>query len=217
MAKKQKILRYIAIEDVFWFVEINNGNAPIEKCIAGFGVNRVICLQNATLAIMITVISGTSRADSMTLRTSKIYHNLLQEMGVASRLLSLENKQVWERGASMLELESEYLIPAEKFVIIMPEYNASFPGILKTMMDNSDIKKCWWHKKALLTGISDGRAGNLRGIEHMTSILHYMRVHVHYNKLVLSRINDEIDKDGNIKKNETAAVIQQQIEDFIKF
>ena len=166
---------------------------------------------------MITIIAGTNRADSMTLRTATLYFDILKGLGENVKLLSLEGKEVWERGASMLALEQEYLIPAEKFIFIMPEYNASFPGILKVMMDNTDIKKVWWYKKALLTGISDGRAGNLRGIEHMTSILHYMKVNVHYNKLVLSRIKEEIGKDGSVIKPETENNIRQQIEDFIKF
>ncbi len=153
----------------------------------------------------------------MTLRTARLYFDILKELGENVQLLSLEGKEVWERGASMLALEQEYLIPAEKFIFIMPEYNASFPGILKVMMDNTDIKKVWWYKKALLTGISDGRAGNLRGIEHMTSILHYMKVNVHYNKLVLSRIKEEIGKDGSVMKPETENNIRQQIADFIKF
>ena len=166
---------------------------------------------------MITVISGTNRTDSMTLKTANLYYKLLSEQGVNVKLLSLEHKQVWERGAEMIAMEKEYLVPAEKFLFIMPEYNASFPGILKLMMDNSDIKKCWWYKKAALVGISDGRAGNLRGIEHMTSILHYMKVNVLYNKVLLSRINEEIDNSGALLKPETEVMIKQQIADFLKF
>ncbi len=153
----------------------------------------------------------------MTLRMAKVYYDLLKEHSVEAELLSLEQKEVWERGPSMLELEQRYLIPAEKFIIVMPEYNASYPGILKLMMDNSDIKKCWWHKKALLTGLSDGRAGNLRGVEHMTSILHYLKVNVHYNKLLLSKVSDEIGKDGKVLKESTVQLIRQQVEDFMKF
>jgi len=166
---------------------------------------------------MITVISGTNRADSMTLKTAGIYCKLLAQHGAEVQLLSLENRQVWERGTDMLALEQQYLIPAQKFVFIMPEYNASFPGILKLMMDNSDIKKCWWYKKAMLVGISDGRAGNLRGIEHMTAILHYMKVNVLYNKLLLSRINEEINAGGDLVKKETAGMIDIQVEEFLKF
>ncbi len=153
----------------------------------------------------------------MTLRTAQLYQGLLLARGQDTHILSLENKQVWERGAAMLALEKQFLIPAEKFIFIMPEYNASFPGILKVMIDNSDIKKCWWYKKAMLVGISDGRAGNLRGIEHMTGILHYMKVHVLYNKVLLSRINEEMDKNGALIKPETEKLINEQVDDFVKF
>jgi len=153
----------------------------------------------------------------MTLRTAKLYHKLLAERADNVHLFSLENKQVWERGPAMMALEKQYLIPAQKFVFILPEYNASFPGILKLMIDNSDIKQCWWYKKAMLVGLSDGRSGNLRGLEHMTAILHYMKVHVLYNKVLLSRINEEIDRIGNLLKPETEKVIIEQVEDFLKF
>ncbi len=166
---------------------------------------------------MITIISGTNRHDSMTLRLANLYFKLLSERAENVQLLSLENKQVWERGPEMLELEKNLLIPAQKFVFIMPEYNASFPGILKLMLDNSDVKKCWWYKKAILVGISDGRAGNLRGIEHMTAILHYLKVHVHYNKMLISKVNEEMNKEGALLKPETEKVINQQIEEFLKF
>lgn len=168
-------------------------------------------------SFMITIISGTNRANSMTLRTARLYYKLLAEKTADVQLLSLEQQPVWERGPEMKALEQQYLVPAEKFLFIMPEYNASFPGILKIMLDNSDIKKCWWYKKAALVGISDGRAGNLRGIEHMTAILHYMKVNVLYNKLVISRINEEIDSEGQLLKQETIAAINQQIDEFLKF
>lgn len=166
---------------------------------------------------MVTIIAGTNRVDSKTKLVASYYYEQLCAQSCDVKLLSLEHKQVWERGASMLSLEKEYLIPAQKFIIIMPEYNASFPGILKVMIDNSDVKKCWWYKKAALVGISDGRAGNLRGIEHMTAILHYMKVNVLYNKLLLSRINDEIDATGQILKPETEDLIDVQIGEFMKF
>lgn len=166
---------------------------------------------------MITVISGTGRIDSMTLRVAKHYHNCIAKHTNDVQLLSLEGKAVWERTNDLLTIEQNLLIPADKFVFVMPEYNGSFPGILKMMIDNSDIKKCWWHKKALLVGVADGRAGNLRGMEHMTNILHYVKVNVHYNKIPLSRINEEINKKGRILKRETEKVINDQINDFLAF
>jgi NAD(P)H-dependent FMN reductase len=166
---------------------------------------------------MITVISGTARPDSYTLRLASHYHKLLQERGQEAHLLSLEDLAVWERSPELLDAEQRMLIPSERFVFIMPEYNGSFPGRLKTMIDNSDIKKCWWGKKAMLTGLADGRAGNLRGLEHMTGILQYLHVHVYWDKLPLSRISEEIDSDGKLLKPTTEAVIKAQVEGFLRF
>ena len=166
---------------------------------------------------MITIIAGTNRHGSMTLKTSKIYYKMLQDAGADVHLLSLEGKQVWERGADMLEIESSLLIPTSKFLFVMPEYNASFPGILKMLMDNSDVKKCWWYKKAALVGLSDGRAGNLRGLEHMTAILNYLKINVLYNKMLLSKISEEVDGNGNLLKSGTEMLIQTQVEEFLKF
>lgn len=153
----------------------------------------------------------------MTLKVARLYRDLMAALAEDVQLVSLEGKDVWERNADMFELEKNYFIPSEKFVFIMPEYNGSFPGILKTMLDNSDIKKCWWYKKAMLVGVADGRAGNLRGMEHMTNILHYLKMNVYYDKIPLSRINEEINENGEVLKPATAAVIQQQIEAFLKF
>lgn len=166
---------------------------------------------------MVTIVSGTNRPGSMTLQLSKVYFELLKEQNVPVALLNLEGKAVWERTSEMLSIEKEYLIPADKFIFVLPEYNSSFPGIVKVMMDNSDIKKCWWYKKAMLTGVSDGRAGNLRGLEHMTSILHYLKVNVLYNKLLLSRITDEVGPDGRLVKPETALLLNGQLEEFQKY
>lgn len=153
----------------------------------------------------------------MTLKVARLYHKIMSEMSDNVRLLSLEDLNVWERNPQLLKVEQELLIPSEKFVFIMPEYNGSFPGILKLMIDNSDIRKCWWHKKAAIVGIADGRGGNLRGIDHFTGILHYLKMNVLYNKLPLSRINEELGEGDKWLKPATENVIKHQIEEFLKY
>lgn len=167
---------------------------------------------------MITVISGTSRADSNTLRVAMLYQRLLQAGSQEDvRLLSLQERNVWERGPELLAIEQEFLIPADRFVFVLPEYNGSFPGILKTMLDQSDIKKCWWGKKAMLTGLADGRAGNFRGLEHMSGILQYLRMHVYWDKLPISRISEELDAAGELVRPVTKAQVEAQIDGFLRF
>jgi chromate reductase len=166
---------------------------------------------------MYTIISGTNRHESNTLRIAGVYRQLLLEKGLDAYLLSLEGLNVLERNPVFTEIERELLIPATKFIFISPEYNGSIPGVLKAMFDISDIQKVWWGKKALLTGVSTGRAGNLRGMEHLTGILNYMKVTVHHNKLPISIVDTLLDGEGHINDKRTLDSIRIQLDEFIQF
>lgn len=153
----------------------------------------------------------------MTLKVARLYHEIIAAEADEVHLLSLEEMVMHERNSRLIKLEEQLLIPSDKFLFVIPEYNGSFPGILKLLIDNSDIRRCWWHKKAAITGVADGRGGNLRGIDHLTNILHYLKMNVLYNKLPISKINEEISADGQILKPVTTHIIRQQVNEFLQF
>ena len=166
---------------------------------------------------MITIISGTNRPGSNTARVARQYQQLLEAKSVSTYLLSLEGLNVHERNREILELEKEVLIPTEKFIFISPEYNGSIPGVLKSLIDITDISKVWWGKKALLTGVSTGRAGNLRGMEHLTGVLNYVKVVVHPNKLPISVVDKLLNGVGVITDKGTLDAIHVQLNEFLSF
>ncbi len=166
---------------------------------------------------MYTIISATNRIGSHSEKVASQYQQILKAKGINSQVFSLKNLNVLENNDDFSKAEREFLIPAEKFIFIMPEYNGSYPGVLKAMIDISDVKKSWWHKKALLVGVSTGRAGNLRGMDHITGSLNHMKIVVHPNKLPLSNVDKLMDKDGAINDNHTLQAIDQQVAEFIKF
>ena len=166
---------------------------------------------------MYTIIAGTNRMGSNTLKVAKQYQAILKTKGIEAFILSLENVNVLTRNAAFTEMENELLMPADKYIFISPEYNGSFPGVLKMMFDNCKSNMIWWNKKALITGISSGRAGNLRGNDHLATILNYLKITVHPNQLPISSIDTLMDINGNITDANTLNVIQHQIDDFIKW
>ncbi len=166
---------------------------------------------------MYCIISGTNRFNSNSIKVAHQYQELLNQKGINPFLLSLEKLNVLERNAEFEKIEKEILMPAQKFIFISPEYNGSIPGVLKCVFDISDVPKTWWNKKALLTGVSTGRAGNLRGMDDLTGILHYMKVVVHPNKLPISVVGDLINEDGKITDQSTLAAINNQLKEFIEF
>jgi chromate reductase len=165
---------------------------------------------------MYTIISGTNREGSHTEKVANEYQRILKEKDIDAGILTLKNVDVLKRTPEFLKIETEILIPTEKFIFILPEYNGTFPGVLKAMIDNSDVKKVWYNKKALLTGVSTGRAGNLRGMDHLSASLHYLKMNVHHNKLPISVIDKVMDTQGRLN-SETIKVINEQLDDFINF
>jgi NAD(P)H-dependent FMN reductase len=164
-----------------------------------------------------TIISGTNRQGSNTLKVARQYQEMLVSRGVNAELVSLEGLDLNQKGRQLQELEQDVLIPTDKFIFVLPEYNGSYPGSLKTMIDMSDIRKVWWGKKALLTGVSTGRAGNLRGMDHLTGALNYLKVHVHHNKLPISSVDKLLNGAGEITDTATITAMEHQVEEFMAF
>lgn len=171
---------------------------------------------------MITIISATNRPNSNTQKVALFYAQLMEKQGLVPKLFSLEQLSpdtkfidlYGKQSDTFQQLLEEYIIPAEKFVFIVPEYNGSFPGILKLFIDaiHPDINR---NKKAALVGVSSGRAGNLRGMDHLTGVLHYLGIHVHPNKLPISSVLGLLDEQGKIKDEGTIKALDKQIKEFI--
>ena len=164
-----------------------------------------------------TIISGTNRNGSNTLKVARQYREILESRGVEAELVSLEGLNLNEKSEDLSMLEDRVLVPTDKFLFVLPEYNGSFPGSLKTMIDLSDIRRVWWGKKAMLTGVSTGRAGNLRGMDHLTGALNYLKVTVHPNKLPISSVDKLLDRQGVITDPPTIRAMEQQVDEFLEF
>lgn len=163
------------------------------------------------------IISGTNRRDSNTRKVAHQYQDTLKDKNIPSEIVTLEGLDLSGHTPAFDALEKEKLLPAKKIIFIAPEYNGSIPGVLKTMLDLSDYKRTWQWKKALLVGISTGRSGNVRGLEHLTSILNYMKVIVHPNKLPISSVHKLLNGKHAIEDAETLIAINIQIDEFVKF
>lgn len=172
----------------------------------------------------ITIISGTNRPQSNTEIISRFCFEELLKTNHKVNFLSLMDiphdiafsETFGKRSNEFEKIINDYFVESNKFLILSPEYNGSFPGILKTIID-AISPKIWNFKKAGLIGISDGRAGNLRGIEHLTLIMHYLKVHVFYNKLPISSVSKLINNDKMLVDEETKNILRNYLIQFSEF
>ena len=166
---------------------------------------------------MITIISGTNRHGSNTEKVAREYQYMMKEKGYETGFLSLEGINVMRYDTAFVKLEEEILIPTTHFIFVSPEYNGSFPGVLKMLFDTSRSHEIWFHKKALLTGVATGRAGNLRGMDHLADILNYLKITVHPNRLPISGVDKLLSPEGKLTDANTLKYISGQVDEFISW
>lgn len=172
---------------------------------------------------MISVICATHRPQNQTLAVVNKYAEILQELGEEVQILKMDDlpedfmvtNTFGKPSHGLEEVVSKWIAPSEKMVIIAPEYNGSYPGVFKVFLD-AVPPKTWKGKKAALVGVASGRAGNLRGMDHLTDVLHYLRVEVFSLKIPISRLNDLL-QEGEMVDAATLGVLKMQAEEFLRF
>ena len=173
---------------------------------------------------MISIICTTDREDSNSLKVSQLYLKQLEAKGQTCQLLDLRSVPAqWIQDSSygsnipeFDELVQKFIRKADKLVFITPEYNGSFPGYVKYFMDACDYGD-FGGKKVALVGLASGRSGNVRGLDHLTGILHYIDAQVFKKKVYISQINALLPQNGELTDSLTLKEIDAQLEGFVTF
>lgn len=166
---------------------------------------------------MITIVVGTNRPGSRSMQIAQYYKMVCDDLGISTKMLSLEHHDVLVRDEAFVKMEDEYFLQTDKIIIIAPEYNGGMPGILKLMIDNTDVRTVWPDKKIALVGLASGRAGNLRGIDQLQAIFSYLKARVYYGTLPISVVHTLFDDKGQLVHEPTLAAIRNQVELFNQF
>lgn len=83
---------------------------------------------------------------------------------------------------------------AQGFFIVVPEYNHSFPGSLKRMLD-SELEN-YIHKPVAFAGVSSGGWGGVRAIEQMVGTVREMGLVSTFVDMQFPRVQNLFDEHG---------------------
>jgi NAD(P)H-dependent FMN reductase len=92
---------------------------------------------------------------------------------------------------------SDITTRADAFFIVTPEYNHSFPGSLKRMLD-SELGN-YVHKATAFAGCSSGAWGGVRAIESLVPAVREMGLVATYSDVYFPHVQDMFGEDGVIK------------------
>lgn len=151
---------------------------------------------------MITIISGTNRSNALSLKLSHIYQKFLNNLDTPSQIIDLSElppdfafSALYEQSGrnKLFNVFRQQMKDSDKFVYIVPEYNGSFPGVLKTFIDGLEFPGSFENKKCALVGLSAGEQGAGLALSHLTDIFNYCGMHVLALKPKLAQIEENMD------------------------
>jgi chromate reductase len=175
---------------------------------------------------MITIIAGTNRPNSRARRIAEYYGQLLSEQQVDFQVLDLQELPIdfttsalYHNTGSHDHFNSLVAMAesADKLVFIVPEYNASFPGVLKAFIDGLPYPGGIRGKKAALVGLSSGGQGGLLPINHLTDVLMYLGTAVLPQRVRLPFIDKFLTTEGQLTEPLYQQLLQEQVTALLAF
>lgn len=170
---------------------------------------------------MITIICATNRPGNRTQIIAKSYAEILEDIKAPNELFFMENYvndfkiEFWKNSSLKIGSDLTLLLnKSKKVLIVVPEYNGSFPGVLKLLIDS--IKPFIFKGKIIgLIGVSSGRAGNIRGMDHLANIFNHLGCLVFPKKLPVSNIDNLLIKEKLVDEK-TLDVLKSHAIEFTK-
>lgn len=114
-------------------------------------------------------------------------------------------------------LQNQYITEVKKLAFFVPEYNGSYPGVLKLFLDGisvNEYSRNFKGKHVALAGVASGRAGNLRGMDHLGASVAHMGAWVLPNKLPLSNIEAMLT-DGKLTDEASISALKSLAQQLI--
>jgi len=170
------------------------------------------------------IISSTDRPNSTTLAVSNYVKTLFEEKGETAEIISLEDfptgdVQGGKYGKSIPSVEAfrKPVLEADALLWVIPEYNGSFPGILKLFIDYLPFPEAFVKMPMSFIGVAAGAFGGLRAVEQFQMILNYRNAQQYPERVFIQRSGKVFDPDNGITVPMQQELLEAQVEGFIQF
>ena len=171
------------------------------------------------MSVTIPVVLGTGRDERQSEAVARYVHEILSSndsvntpfVDVREYLVSPFTIPGWvedENASKWRKIASE----ASGFVFVVPEYNHSFPGEFKLLLDSAyeEYKDTY----ALLVGVSSGQYGGVRVIQHLAPVCHELNIHLTGMTVATTHVK-KLFGEGEEGKETYEAIVKKSITELI--
>jgi chromate reductase len=173
---------------------------------------------------IILIISGTNRPDANALRVAKILEGHYRTANIKTDLLSLSElpAEVFTgsayatKPAGMVAIQQRVL-SASGLHVVTPEYNGSFPGVLKYFIDMLKFPESFERKPVAFVGEAAGLWGGLRSVEQLQMIFGYRNAHIFPERVFIPGVAKQLDAQGKLTDSALDERLKVQCTRFARF
>jgi NAD(P)H-dependent FMN reductase len=172
----------------------------------------------------ILVISGTNRPDSNALKLARLILGHYQAANIKADLFSLAEmpREVFDPSSyatkpPAMQAIQQRILDAKGLHVITPEYNGSFPGVLKYFIDMLKFPESFERKPVAFTGEAAGIWGAIRSVEQLQLIFGYRNAYIYPERVFIPGINQKLDGSGKLTDAEIDQRLARQAAGFAKF
>jgi len=150
--------------------------------------------------LFVPVILGTPRRGRMSEHAARLmWARVGERPGVETVLVDVATVPipVDDAGEGAKDPEfAELVNRADALVIVAPEYNHGYPGLLKHVLD-TNLKE-YIHKAAGIVGVSAGIFGGARAIQNLIPVLRELGLVTIFWDVNFTTVGSQFDEEGNL-------------------
>ena len=173
---------------------------------------------------MIQIVAGTNRPGSNTLKVALHVKELYSAQNIEAGLINLADlpaeifdpSSYAEKPAAFAPI-ADAVVASSGLVVVTPEYNGGFPGVLKYFIDMLKFPESFERKPVCFIGVAAGTWGALRPVEQLQQIFGYRNAHIYPERVFVPGIFGLIGDDGQISSDEIVERLKKQAAGFSGF
>jgi len=174
--------------------------------------------------IKLKIISATDRPGANALKVARYLAPKYEELGAEVSIISLRDYPIkdvaggkYGQQINSVDAFNEQVLEADALVLIVPEYNGSYPGILKLFIDYLPYPHGLEKIPICIVGESSGTFGALRAVEQIQAVFGYRNAYIFPERVFIPRVKQNFDPETGIRDEFQQELLIDQIRNFYVF
>ena len=168
-------------------------------------------------SLFIPLILGTARQGRQSENVAKlVFQQTIERPGIESEFIDVRKLPMKfdDAGEQMKDPKFSATIQrCDALIIVTPEYNHSFPGLLKHALD-MNLKE-YIHKAVGICGVSAGPFGGARVIEQLLPVMRELGLVTIFEDVNFGRVKSLFDEDGKLLDQDFVRRIDKFLDELI--